>query len=179
MTEPIYRDDIFIVKENGDFFISSIPKYPPSLRKIELSNGEIYHSSMDEFNSYRDKFKAILKYLETETDEAFYITCLRYKVIEASCFELDIRFKDTPQELGNILLLAYRIRKEDAVKRIQSLIAKNNDLNYKEEEERDRLINQYNLVDVYKEFMTSGWNRLLDGMSEALKELKEQLDKNN
>lgn len=179
MIEPIYRDDLFIVKENGGFYISSIPTFPPCLRRVHLSNGEVYHSSMEEFELYRDKFKAILKSLEGETEEFFHVVCLNFNVIEKTCCELDIRFNKTPDELANLLLLSYRVKKEDAIKQIDYFVGNNNDLNWREEEKRDELINRYNLVDQYKEHMTSGFTKLMDSMSHGLDELKKHLESNN
>ncbi len=178
MKDPIYKDEIFIVKQNGENFISSIPNTPSCLRKLFLDNCEFYHSSMEEFEAYRDKFKAVLKYLEKETDEAFHITCLNHKSIEYSCFNLDIRFKETPEELGNLFLFGYRVRKADAIKKIDTFISNNDNLNYKEEEERDKLINKYNLVDIYKDKMTSNFNKTMGSMIEVLGEIKEILKKN-
>lgn len=179
MVEPIYTDNIFIVKQSGSAFVSSILNFPLCLRKIFLSNGELYHSSMENFETYRDKFKEVLRCLEPETDDAFHVVCVYFQTIESASFSFDINNKMTPVELANLLLLNYRIKKEDAIKSIECLIANNEDLNYREEEERDQLIYRYGLVDKYKEFMVSNFTRMLDNMTKGLDELKTILNTNN
>jgi nicotinic acid phosphoribosyltransferase len=54
-----------------------------------------------------------------------------------------------------MLLSSYKNKKDDAIKQIEEFISKNDELNWKQEEERNNLIYKYNLLQQYKDKMQS------------------------
>jgi hypothetical protein len=154
--EIVYQDEMFTVKNSSNEFLESkINNFPDNLKKVDPFGGKIYHTTIEEFYAYRDKFNAVLNALKPESDEAFHITCLYYRPIESSTCSIDIRYKYSGEELGIMLLSNYKRKKDDAIKQIEDFISKNDELDYKQEEERNNLIYKYNLLQQYKDKMQS------------------------
>jgi hypothetical protein len=72
-----------------------------------------------------------------------------------------------------MLLLGYKTKKDEAIKQIEEFISKNDELNYKQEEERNNLIYKYNLLEQYKDKMQSN---LLIAQDKFAKKLDETLE---
>lgn len=169
--EIISQDELFTVKKPTNFIESKITNYPDILKKIDLFGGEIYHDTLEDFHSYRKRFEEFLIALKPITDEAFHITCLYYKVIEMSSSPFDIRNKHSAETLSKSLYASYMFKKTEAIKQIEEFIKNNDNLNYKEEEERDNLIYKYNLLEEYKDKMQSNLKIRQDKLAHSLDEL--------
>lgn len=172
--EIIYQDEMFTVtKPSIEYFESKITNYPENLKKINLFGSGIYHKTMEEFYAYRDKFNIILNSFKSETDEAFYIACFYHIQIESSTCSIDIRYKYSGEELATMLLSSYKSKKDEAIKQIEEFITKNDELNWKQEEERDNLIYKYNLLDKYKDKMQYNWKIAQEKFAKKLDETLE------
>jgi len=178
--EIIYQDEMFTVtKPSMNYFESKINNFPDNLKKVDPFAGEIYHTTIEEFYAYRDKFNTVLNTLKPLTDEAFNITCLYYKPIESSTCSIDVRYKYSGEELAMMLLSSYKSKKDDAIKQIEEFISKNDELNYRQEEERNNLIYKYNLLQQYKDKMQSNVLIAQEKFAISLDEALEYFKKHN
>jgi hypothetical protein len=68
--EIIYQDEMFTVTNPSmNYLESKINNYPDNLKKVDPFAGEIYHTTIEEFYAYRDKFNAeLIIYAENEED---------------------------------------------------------------------------------------------------------------
>ena len=178
--EIIYQDEMFTVTNpSRNYLESKINNYPDNLKKVDPFAGGIYHTTIEEFYAYRDKFNAVLNSLKPETDEAFHITCLYYKPIESSTCPIDVRYKYSGSDMAVMFLLGYKTRKDDAIKQIEEFISKNDELNYRQEEERNNLIYKYNLLQQYKDKMQSNVLIAQERFATSLDEALEYFKKHN
>lgn len=175
--EIIYQDEMFTVTKSGEYFESEINNYPKNLKEINVFGSGIYHTTLEEFYAYRDKFNAILNTLKPETEEAFHITCLYHKPIESSTCPIDVRYKYSGEEMATMFLLGYKTQKDEAIKQIEKFIKKNDELNYKEEEERNKLIYKYNLLEVYKDNMQSNLLKAQNAFAAKLDAVRDYIEK--
>lgn len=178
--EIIYQDEMFTVTNPSmNYFESKINNYPDTLKKVDAFGSGIYHTTIEEFYAYRDRFNAILNSLKSETDEAFHITCLYHRPIESSTCPVDVRYKYTSDEMAVMLLLGYKTKKDEAIKQIEEFISKNDELNYKQEEERNNLIYKYNLLEQYKDKMQSNLLIAQEKFAKKLDDVLEYFKKHN
>ena len=175
--EIIYQDEMFTVTKSGEYFESEINNYPKNLKEINVFGSGMYHTTLEEFYAYRDKFNAILNTLKPETEEAFHITCLYYKPIESSTCPIDVRYKYSGEEMATMFLLGYKTQKDEAIKQIEKFIKRNDELNYKEEEERNKLIYKYNLLEEYKDKMQSNLLKAQNAFAAKLDAVRDYLEK--
>lgn len=178
--EIIYQDEMFTVtKPSMNYFESKINSYPKILKEVNAFGGEIYHTTLEEFYAYRDKFNAVFNSLKPETEEAFHITCLYHKQIESSTCPIDVRYKYSGEEMATMFFLGYKTQKDDAIKQIDSFVANNDELNYKQEEERNKLIYKYNLLEEYKDKMQSNLLKAQKAFEGSLDEVLDWFKKHN
>lgn len=178
--EIIYQDEMFTVtKPSMEYFESKINNYPKNLKKVNVFGSGLYHSTIEEFYAYRDKFNIILNLFKSETDEAFHIACLYHKQIDSSTCSIDIRYKYSAEEIASMLLSSYKANKDIAIKQIEEFISKNSELNWKREEERDNLIYKYNLLEEYKDKMQYNWKIAQDRLEISIDKTLEYFKKHN